>query len=387
MVSGRRFWTLSLVGFAVITLLLGWAVNRYYVEQRIALSAERLLLLSVLRREAMQRYLDTAEAELRFWSANPQILAAQKYFRDRWQQTVAEGGDPAARLRALYIEQNPYPPGRRRDLNDLGDGSLYSALHADVHGMAKLFVTERGYYDFFLIDPGGNIAYSVEKEDDFGTNLLTGPWRDTGLGDVFRRALEGAGKDAAAFSDLEFYGPSADEPALFMGKATRAATGELLGVIAFQLPVDKITAIMHHRDGMGETGETYLVGNDFYMRSNSRFNSDSTILSILVDTRTVRKALRGEQGVEFTPDYRGVDVLSAFTSLPVGDTRWAVMAEIDRREILENATRDRPWLAGLMLLVYGLGAWSAWFVKRPEFETAALSGDFDGDGGMDMIEG
>ena len=208
-----------------------------------------------------------------------------------------------------------------------------------------------------------------------------------GLGDVFRRALEGAGRDAAAFSDLEFYGPSADEPALFMGKATRGATGELLGVIAFQLPVERITAIMHHRDGMGDSGETYLVGSDLYMRSNSRFSGDSTILSTSVDTLTVRKALGGEEGVEFTADYRGVDVLSAYTSLRVGETLWAVMAEIDREEILEDATRDRPWLAGLMLMVYGLGVWSTWFIRRSDFDAAPFSSDFDADGGMDMIEG
>ena len=228
----------------------------------------------------------------------------------------------------------------------------------------------------------------MEKEDDFGTNLLTGPWRETGLADVFRRALEGADEGVAAFSDLERYGPSNDAPALFMAKATRARGGDLLGVIAFQLPTGRITEIMHHDEGMGESGETYLVGPDLLMRSNSRFSEDSTILQTTVDTVTVGKALDGEEGVQFTPDYRGVNVLSAYTALDLDTTRWAVMAEIDQEEILRNATSDRPWLAGLMLLLYSLGVWSAWFLRRSDFEAGPFTADFDGDsGGGDLVDG
>ena len=378
--SGKRFWVLTLGSLAVVTLLVGWVVNGYYIERQIAQSSDRLMLLSTLRREAMARYLDTAEAELRFWSGSQRIHEVQAYFKARWQEYEATIGDPGARLRELYIENNPHQLGQRRELADAGDGSTYSELHAELHPIAKLFVTERGYYDFFLITPEGNIAYTVEKEDDFGTSLMSGPWRDTGLADVYRRAIAGAQDGAAVFSDLERYGPSSDAPALFMAKATLDDSGELLGVIAFQLPTDYITEIMHHGDTMGESGETYLVGRDLLMRSNSRFSEGSTILETTVDTATVRKALYGEEGVEFTPDYRGIDVLSAYTTLDIGDTQWAVMAEIDREEILARATSDRPWLAGLMLLLYGLGAWSVWFVQRSDFDAVQepVFGDFDG---------
>ena len=383
----RRFWIVALGGLALVTLALGWGINRYYIQQQIAQTEERLMLLSTLRREAMERYLDTAEAELHFWSKNEELLGAQKYFKDRWQEYVAAGGDPEQTLRQLYIEQNPYPLGQRREYHDAGDGTTYSALHATLHPVAKLFVTERSYYDFFLIDPSGNIGYTVEKEDDYGTNLVTGRWKDSGLGKVFREALAGADEELAVFSDLERYGPSSDAPALFMAKATHGPEGELLGVIAFQLPTDRITEIMRFDAGMGESGETYLVGRDLLMRSNSRFSQESTILSTTVDTATVRKALAGESGVEFTPDYRGIDVLSAYSTMDSHGISWAVMAEIDRAEVLQNATSQRPWLAGTMLLFFSLTAWSAWYLRGADADVEPMFADVDLDGALDVSDG
>ena len=105
--------------------------------------------------------------------------------------------------------------------------------------------------------------------------------------------------------------------------------GRVLGVLAMQLPTNRIRDIMQFTAGMGESGETYLVGEDLLMRSDSRFREESTILQVKVDTESVRRALSGESGTLFTPDYRGVPVLSAFSDLTVDDFRWAVMAEID----------------------------------------------------------
>jgi len=140
---------------------------------------------------------------------------------------------------------------------------------------------------------------------------------------------------------------------------------------------------MNFDAGMGRTGETYLVGDDLLMRSNSRFSEVSTILEARVDTATVRRALQGEYGVAFTRDYRGVDVLSAYSSAEIDQHTWAVMAEVDRAEILESAAGNRPMLTGLMLFFYGLGVGSIWLVRRPE-DAAPMGMLADLDGGVDL---
>ncbi|WP_353570151.1 hypothetical protein [Candidatus Albibeggiatoa sp. nov. BB20] len=63
---------------------------------------------------------------------------------------------------------------------------------------------------------------------------------------------------------------------------------QLIGVLAFQLSIDKINQIMQESTGMGETGETLLVGgDDFLLRSNSRFFDSETILRRKTETEAI----------------------------------------------------------------------------------------------------
>ena len=379
-----RFWIFWSLGLTVLVALGFYAVLQWNLKNYSQMVADRLLLLGELRRGAVQEYFATADAELRFWSTNDVMLDAQADLLEIWNS------DPqlAVRVRQAYLEDNPHPLGFRLNLDDAGDGSPYSEFHARTHADARLFVTERGYYDFFLISPTGDVLYSVEKEADFATNLIEGPYRDTGLAAAFVQVKRNLRENIVAVTDMVPYEPSEGAPAIFMATALTSSAGEFLGVIAVQLPTDGILGIMNYTSGMGETGETYLVGQDLLMRSDSRFTDHSTVLQQTVDTPTVERALAGEQGVDYVLDYRGVEVLSAHLPIDVGDTRWAVMAEIDGAEIKEGAARERPAMTGPLLFIYGLGLWSVWYWRGrtlPEDgeQYASLDfGDIDG-GGVD----
>ena len=376
-----RFWIGWSLGIAAVLalavfLLLQWNLNSYG-----RLVADRLLLLAELRRGAIQEYFATADAELRFWSTNQSMLQAQADLLEIWRENPRF----KEQVRKAYIEDNPHPEGFRLNLDDAEDGSEYSAFHARMHDSARLFVTERGYYDFFLISPDGDVLYSVEKEADFATNLASGPWRETGLAEAFAKVKSNSARDMVYLTDMEPYAPSAAEPAIFMATALKGKQGDFLGVIAFQLPTDGILGIMNYTSGMGESGETYLVGPDHLMRSDSRFFDGSTVLSQVVETPTVERALSGEQGMDYVHDYRGVEVMSVFMPVDVGSERWALMAEIDRAEVEEGAARERPALTGALIYVYGLGLWSVWYWRGrtlPEEGTHYASLEFgDSDGG------
>lgn len=353
-----KFWLGWAAALAVMIAVLIFGYSQWNLRYYQGYIGDRAQLLAELRRGTLQEYFATAQAELRFWSRNEGIVNSQIQLNTLWDDE-GEGFDQ--RLRALYIYDNPHPAGFLLNLDDPGDGSDYSDLHARTHPVARQFVTHRGYYDFFLIGPEGDIYYTVEKEDDFATNLVDGPWADTGLGEVFTIARNGAASQVIAVSDMRRYGPSADAPAIFIATAIVSPGEEFLGVMALQLPTDHILSIMNYTDGMGDSGETYVVGEDLLMRSNSRFSEESTVLLQTVDSPSVARALAGEQGRMVIDDYRGIPVMSGFAPLSIGRHSWAVIAEFDMAEIAEFAASERPALAGPLLLIYALSLWSVWY--------------------------
>ena len=127
-------------------------------------------------------------------------------------------------------------------------------------------------------------------------------------------------------------------------------------------------SIMQFTAGMGASGETYLVGEDRMMRSESRFSENSTILKLRVDTHTVAKGLAGETGVDWTDDYRGIEVLSAYGRFARDGIVWAVMAEVDADEVFDSVAMEGWSIAGMGLLLWILSAWTAWYLGRAEVE-------------------
>ena len=142
-----------------------------------------------------------------------------------------------------------------------------------------------------------------------------------------------------------------------------------MGVLVFQMPIGRINDIMQQQEGMGESGETYIVGADGFMRSDSRFSEESTILKTQVSGATVDKGLAGERGVEIVLDYRGIPVMSAYTPVEFFGTKWVVLAEIDEAEVLLPVVELRNFLiiAALILLAVAglLGVFAARQVTSP----------------------
>jgi signal transduction histidine kinase len=131
-------------------------------------------------------------------------------------------------------------------------------------------------------------------------------------------------------------------------------TKEGSGRIILELPENQIDTIMLNKDpnsGLGMTGETYLVGSDYKMRSSSRFIKNS-ILRTTVHTRPMINALRGEEGNTTTRDYRFIPVLSSCSTVKIPGLHWFILAEIDLKEALVPITRMRNSIVLLSTLIF-----------------------------------
>jgi methyl-accepting chemotaxis protein len=179
-------------------------------------------------------------------------------------------------LQDLYIASNPNSTTNRYRLDSADDGSAYSEAHALYHPIIRSYLEKFGYYDVFLIDEiNGNIVYSVFKEADFGTSLKNGPYKDSGFADAFNEARDFTDNEMVSLVDFEPYRPSYNDRAAFITSPIFDGDKKI-GVLAFQFPVDKINDMMTSHNGwadvgLGESGETYIVGDDMTLRNQPRF--------------------------------------------------------------------------------------------------------------------
>ncbi len=194
------------------------------------------------------------------------------------------------------------------------------------------YIEKYGYYDLFLIDPRGYCFYTVAHEADYQTNLVNGKYASSNLGKLVRRVLQ---SKQFGFSDFAPYAPSNGEPAAFIAQPV-VYNGQVQFIVALQLSLDSINTIMKQREGLGKTGESYLVGPDMLMRSDSFHHTVKASFARptqgKMDTEAVRAALGGSTGERIIEDDRGNPVLSAYTPVDVFGVRWALLAEIDRDE-------------------------------------------------------
>ncbi|PIW61717.1 methyl-accepting chemotaxis protein [Shewanella sp. CG12_big_fil_rev_8_21_14_0_65_47_15] len=245
-----------------------------------------------------------------------------------------------------------------------------SGLDQTLKSLNKLL----GFYDLFIIKDDGSVFYTVAKEPDYGTNLRTGPYRTSGLAQLFERAL--ASSEAVLLQDFSAYAPSNGQPAAFIGQAIQYNQQRI--VVAAQVSIERINRVMQIREGMGDTGETYLIGPDNRMRSDSfldpvkRTVSASFAGSVAhngVDTLAVKAALAGEEGVMQLYDYNNNFVVSAYSPVIEMGLKWGLMAEIDVSEIAAPAYR--MMYIGLIICVLSIvlaiaaAKWVTRFVLTP----------------------
>jgi putative methionine-R-sulfoxide reductase with GAF domain len=275
-------------------------------------------------------------------------------------------------LQYYYISSNTYPTGEKHKLNKAADGSAYSDDHAEYHPLFRNFLEKFGYYDVFLIDhTTGDMIYSVFKEVDFATSLLTGVYHTTNFGRVVKQAVDSSSTGFVKLIDFEPYDPSYRAPASFIACPVYDK-GEKIGILVFQMPINKINQILTgnnkwEEDGLGATGETFMVGADFKLRSISRgliqhkeqYLSDlaasgysaavineirkanTGILLEEVKNDSSSRALRGQTGTQVDQSHKG-SLLSAYTPLQIDDVNWILMSTMTEKEASEkiNALRN-----------------------------------------------
>lgn len=207
------------------------------------------------------------------------------------------------------------------------DSAPYKQVDTYYGPLLEHYQRQYGYQNILLVDKDGNVVFGVKRDEYLGTNLKTGVFSSFTVGEVYKEGLNNI-----KFSDLTWSEDSKDF--IFLGAApVYDVSNNLLGLVVVEIPFSKIDYILLQRDGLGETGEIYVVGDDNFMRSKSRFLKQNTILKLEIDTQATKEAFAGHTDIKTIKDYRNMPVLSAYTPLEnLRDINWVLLVEMDKKE-------------------------------------------------------
>lgn len=219
----------------------------------------------------------------------------------------------------------------------------YVAVDEKYRPIFERYIERAGYNDALLISTEGNVVFSVNKEEDLGSNLETGIYKNSQLALAFEQAKTLLG---TSISDFEYY-PASNHPAAFISTPV-VKEGQLIGVFACQFDNDEIYSLLQDYSGLGETGEIVAavrIGNQALVMAPLRHDPYAAFRrKIDIGSRIgfpIQEAVQGKKGSGIFFDYQGKRVLAAWQYLP--DLRWGVVVKIDTREVFVEVTKLEKW--------------------------------------------
>ena len=289
-----------------------------------------------------------------------------KRFRDgglNWSgggALVPEGANARA-LQELYIASNPNAVGSKHKLDRAGLDTPYDRAHAEHHPRIRTMLETFGFYDVFLFNAQGDAVYTVFKETDFASSATHACYAESNLSKLVRTALAtdagapnatgardatGAPNATGALAcDFAPYTASYGAQAGFIA-APIVENGKPIGVVAVQVPIDRLDAMCGLAAGLGETGEVFLVGPGGSNRTNLRLVKSPTVGTLSPSAAFAAMAMKGESGFAHTVinDRESIAAYQPFNFL---GQKWAILGTIDTAEVLAPVRALTWWIIGV----------------------------------------
>jgi len=422
---------LTLTGLTVSMVLIAIVILQVVATDRseqalIESSDHQMISVRETMKNQIENYFLTIESQVKTFSNNLSVISAMKEFSRTFYLVNKQNSTPANQLKTelasyyqtqygpeysnlndgksldvnplfqnlspeatylqyQYIHKNSHELGNKHQLNNADDNSQYSRAHQQFHPVLKQYLEAFEFYDIFLVDANtGDIVYSVYKEVDYATNLKSGPYAQSGLAQAFNAANQLSSSDEIALVDFKPYRPSYDGAAAFIASPIYD-NNQKIGVLIFQMPIGVINNVMTAQGrwqeiGLGQSGESFLVGSDFKSRSNSRLlieapeafktamisnGADPSLVAGMISRGTnvglqdmknqaVVEGLKGTSGVISIINTAGQNVQSAYAPLTLpGGLNWMLVAQKNSAEIAEpvDALKSSILTIAIILLV------------------------------------
>jgi methyl-accepting chemotaxis protein len=345
--------------FIIILLLIVFFAGQKTIkslrQDAIQQASNNLELTRDIRITQLKSEVKTIYSEIRFWAESQPIRQGMSLILAGWDELSI---DPKATARKLYITDNPLFPNYTANYYNAEDGSLYSDQHEKMHKLIRGLTKSRGYYDVFLIANNGDIIYTVYKENDYASNLLTGNYKETSLAEGFREVQENTNLNHVALYDFIPYAASNNVASSFILSSIVDNKNKTQGVLAFQLPTETLDKILKSIVTEDKKIIIMAVGSNHLLRNRI----EGKTIDAKQQSSVITKALEGKTGLDTLENTKGISYLTAYAPFDfslniLGNTnknRWAVIVKQDINEVLSPVNkRIKKWinlLLGLTLL-------------------------------------
>ncbi|RLA79358.1 MAG: hypothetical protein DRG78_13110, partial [Epsilonproteobacteria bacterium] len=197
-------------------------------------------------------------------------------------------------------------------------------------------------YDVLIIDNAGDILYTIAKEDDLGTNLLKGKYKETKFAKSFAKTIK---NQKVYFSDLELYSANSNDIAGFFTAPLVDKTGNTIGALAIQIKLDRIFALFEEEDYVH-----YLVGEDSLLRSN--ISSTCAALKYKVESKQfnlwyeehgpnpTKPNIEDELILSYQSSFNK-EVYGLHQNINILGIKWVLISEVDKDLILSSIEKAR----------------------------------------------
>ncbi|OJJ21285.1 hypothetical protein BKI52_12035 [marine bacterium AO1-C] len=406
---------LNFLGVGIVPLLFLSYLGFWFAEDLLKdKNFEQLNAIRESKKQTIEEYFQLVRNEIQYLSENQTIINAMKEFKEAFHTPTSLSLSEAdkAKLNEFYEKQifqqlgnsiKNIPKNRLIPQDSIGiffqrhylknipserKGHPYHQVHDKYHLDIKEFLKKFKYYDILLIDnETGHIIYSVDKEIDFATSLKTGQFAQTNIAKVYQEVKQAREPGFVKTYDFEQYAPSGMKPSMFIG-APIFDGKKNVGSLIFELSTAQIDYTMTNNRkwkqiGLGETGESFILGREGKMRSDARafLEDPTTFFAQLIESKTdardianmkqfrssilfytianeaTKDAALQRSGTKLVKDQQGKEMLVSYTPLRLPDLDWYLITQVNETEVMAplNKLKSRVYSGILILLLAIVG--------------------------------
>lgn len=251
----------------------------------------------------------------------------------------------------------------------LKEGS-YKKLDEVYQAKTNEILKSFNFGNYLLVSIQGQILYSAKGQDYgyfAGRSLTGGELKNSKLAECVKTAQSTKSKEIY-YVDYSYYPQFGKAMAFycvnsfaeFPHLSEGINKGDLMGTVVVEIDANAVTNLLSARDGMGETGQAFLIGPDHLLRSDffinkEKFNVNNSYKNnIKINHTELDNVLKNNtESSNDSVNELGHKVLSAISAVEIEGKTWAVVVEKETQEVYQPITDmlKKVFLFSFVLLV------------------------------------